>query len=55
VLYFFHWISSSLGEKLSLLPQDGIQAILQLLGGLEALHLQGDIEDGEAGAAQVLS
>lgn len=46
-------MSPLLGEKLGLLPQDGIRATLQLLGGPGALHPQGDTEDGEAGAAQV--
>lgn len=41
-----------LGEKVVLLPQDGIKAVLQPLGGARVvLHHQGGI-DGEAGAPQ---
>lgn len=54
-LLFLNSIIPLLGEKLGLLPQDGIGATPQLLGGIEVLHHQGDIEDGEVGAAQVRS
>ena len=42
-----------LGEKVRLLLLDGIGASPQFLGGVGALHHQGDIDEGEVGATQV--